>query len=597
MNILALTPPGRFPTVVSDPGQWWDRVSFSKDHKQVRFSANAAWWQIICSASAPDALLAGLSWSQSLRLRTQWRAAGLDIRRTCALADKSLDALRDPDTYRSICAYKQAIELLDEHLRALNKAQRSIRFSFEAGPLAAGVDYNDSSSMLAYARKDTLLSRLILSALDHCHDKIDLLIVSATSAQDLLCAMICVRLLREKNPLMHACLGDHGYENFSLQPHLAALRGTGALSRVFDTIIESKDERDDVIVSLIRSLSANNDIKGFLRSAQFPKIEKPFQYGPPAPPVPAFTPYPVFWTRLSKRRCYWSKCAFCAQNNKYDDPRPASLQEVSHAISRLERLYKAGYRNFYFSDEAVSPAWLDLFCQELEKKTLKFKWACRSKVETSFTPELLTRLRASGCYELLFGLETISARMQQRMNKYVAGLDARCIREMFFAAGRAGVGTHVNLLAGFPGDTPSEARETVDFVIETLKRVENSTFILNKFVLFPDTPVLRTPEKYDITPLPSKGDMPSHYGFEPAPEIKEDMLAVDRLIPSLRKRLYCELGWNDLITGSVQDTLLSFYFNTGHGAIFKAMDCNPFADPSKTAYISATLEGDRFPCL
>ena len=61
---------------------------------------------------------------------------------------------------------------------------------------------------------------MIDSALIEVPQETDVLVVSVTSPEDLLTALIAVRLLRKTRPRMHACLADHGYENFSLSPHL-----------------------------------------------------------------------------------------------------------------------------------------------------------------------------------------------------------------------------------------------------------------------------------------------------------------------------------------------------------------------------------------
>ena len=74
MKVVTLTPPGRFPTVVFDPGLWWDVVAASGEHQLSRFSANYAWWRTLGSAAARKAFLAPLSMAQGLRQRVEWRA-------------------------------------------------------------------------------------------------------------------------------------------------------------------------------------------------------------------------------------------------------------------------------------------------------------------------------------------------------------------------------------------------------------------------------------------------------------------------------------------------------------------------------------------
>jgi hypothetical protein len=49
MNLIAVTAPGRFPTVVHDPGRWWSALEGESGFTLLRVSANAAWWRVLCS--------------------------------------------------------------------------------------------------------------------------------------------------------------------------------------------------------------------------------------------------------------------------------------------------------------------------------------------------------------------------------------------------------------------------------------------------------------------------------------------------------------------------------------------------------------------
>jgi len=80
------------------------------------------------------------------------------------------------------------------------------------------------------------------------------------------------------------------------------------------------------------------------------------------------------------------------------------------------------------------------------------------------------------------------------MDKYVEGLDATAIEHVLSSVAAAGIGLHVNLIAGFPGDSAEEAVASVEFLIKVLSKLPNVTFTLNRFVLFPGTPIMSNPE-------------------------------------------------------------------------------------------------------
>jgi len=251
--------------------------------------------------------------------------------------------------------------------------------------------------------------------------------------------------------------------------------------------------------------------------------------------------------------------------------RPSS-NEIPGVLDRLEVLVLAGYRTVIFSDEALSPAILDNFSRGLADRGIKLRWSCRCKLELAFTPELFRQMHEAGCCQVLFGLESISPRMLRLMDKYVEGLDAHAIDNIFRALDRAGIGLHVNLIGGFPGDTPEELISSVEFVIQSLATLSNATFLLNRFALFCGSPVMNNPAAFGIEPVHVDGDMPWAYPYEHAPGFKANGLAVARLLPELKQRLTTGLGWDRFGAGAGTRAAINLYFLTGHrySGVFQA---------------------------
>ncbi|MEO6165214.1 MAG: radical SAM protein [Candidatus Binatia bacterium] len=582
-SVIALTPAGRFPTVVHDPGAWWSDLA--GEFRLTRFSANAAWWKFICSPGIAP-LIAGF--------HRPWRAAAL--KRSGLRAASGLDALRCKETFDNLGDYIATAAAIAGHITLLNDAQNELVISLKAGARVRGLNYDDSRSLATYSQKESLLSRTIDQALGEAPREIDLLVVSVTSPEELLTAMVAVRKLRLRHPRLHACLADHGYENFSLSFHLAKLRTAGTLDSVFDSIVESKDDRDTIVPQLARSLAIGQPLRGFLRRDMLPgdasSSGRPTTYSAP-PSVPTFAPEPVLSTRFSSRRCYWSRCAYCVQNNKYDGAETPSLAEIPAALERFEKLVSWGYRTLILGDEALSPAVLERLSNGIIERGITLSWCCRAKLELAFTPALFRRMRQAGCCEVLFGLESISPRMLKRMDKFVEGLTRERIKAIFENTAAAGIGIHVNLIAGFPGDTPAEVAASVDFLIEALAPLSHATFALNEFALFPETPVMRNPE-FGIEPVAADGDMPLRYDFSCAPGLESNHREIERQIRSLRLRLAKGLGWDRLGEGPGPDTARGLYFGSGHGALFKQKLESIFSNPLRHATPGAGAE-DREP--
>jgi hypothetical protein len=582
MKLAAVTAPGRLPTVVHDPGRWWRELATTGDHDLLRFSANEAWWRVVCSPHAPGAFLEALRPAARLRRRIEWRAQGIDLAHSGAAAASALVRLCRHETYRDAGTYIGVLAPLEAHLSALNAAQAEIRVSLDQGPYVPWVNYGSSRSLVDYARADTSLAALIRRAIESLPRDLDVLFINVTAPEDLLTAMIVARCWREAGGSGHVCLVDHGYENFSLRSHLGRLRESGSLLEMFDTVVERKDEEAAAVRDLVARLSRNERVKGFLRAAPVSGREHDDAEVPIPPPVPTFSPEPILWTRLSERRCYWSRCAFCVQNLKYDNPLPPARYEVEAALARIESALRAGYHNLIFSDEAIAPALLTDLCAGIEARGLRFRWACRCKLETAHTRELFERMRRAGCYEVLFGLESISPEVQKKMDKFVKGLDRERIRRILLALADTGIGVHLNLIAGFPGDSAGEVSDSVDFAIECLAHFNGATFTLNQFRLFPDTPVMEHPATFGVHPIvPAGDDMPSSYRYEVTPDLRDGHHAVLASIEGNRARLFQQLGWDPIMRAAGGSAAMALYFSSGHGAHMKTLARNPFANPPR----------------
>lgn len=554
MKISLLTPPGKFPTLLHDPGVLWSTASRHPGAELKRLNANFEWWRLFCGPGP---------------------------------AGRALEAFRGPELFASRERYFAAVGELTRFLAAFNREQEAFSVDLFRGPNARGLNYDDSGALAGYARRDTPLSRGVAAALDRLDLGADVFLFSVTFPQDLLTAMVAARLIRERRGAdPYLCLADHGYENFSLHAHAPALEESGHLAGFFDGVILSKQERRTVLTRVLERLSAGVRLEGFLHAEGLglPK-DAGFAAYPyvPSPPLETFAPKPVLWTRVSERRCYWSRCSFCVQNAKYDNPQPPSLSEVEGSLDKLVALAAAGYEYLVFSDEALSPSVLKSLSEGILRRGLRLKWSCRCRIESSFTPEILARMREAGCYEILFGLESASARMLKLMEKHDKGLDLGFVRSLWRQCDAAGIGMHITMIAGFPGDTAADSALTADFVSEALRGLRHATFKLNYFSLFPDTPVFNAPERYGVLLADGGGDMPMSYPYALTPELTGPMREVEELYPDLVARLYDRLGWTEFLRrhggGDAVDASLHLYFHTGHGTFFKTDGREVFGDP------------------
>jgi hypothetical protein len=205
---------------------------------------------------------------------------------------------------------------------------------------------------------------------------------------------------------------------------------------------------------------------------------------------------------------------------------------------------------------------------------------------------LLTLAANAGCYEILFGLETTSDALLHKMGKAVDGLNPDGVASIFRDMKQIGLGVHVNLICGFPGETLAEADATVKFVVETLAGHRNATYRLNRFTLFPDTPIFSEPSLFGIAHIQMRGDMPQHFAFELTEDVAAETAPVLRQFDAYSARLANGLGWDEIASNAAGRAALDLYFSSGHGAIFKSLSINPFeaaraATPANPAQMSS----------
>ncbi len=156
------------------------------------------------------------------------------------------------------------------------------------------------------------------------------------------------------------------------------------------------------------------------------------------------------------------------------------------------------------------------------------------------------------------------------MGKYTNGLTPQVLRRVFHNMHEASIAPHINLIVGFPGDTAAEAEATVDFTADILASSWGATYTLNKFVLYPNTPIQLNPSKFGVEPYDIIGDMPSAYPFKLDPSIVKQTMAAIADIPRFEQKLLAASSVNSLPSTEAGRLAASFYLGGGHGAIMKA---------------------------
>lgn len=568
MNITYLVPPGVFPSGIREPGKWFQEISNSENNIEL-YNANKEFWKSIFSSDIYD-LLGSLINNNKLEYM---KRHDYDSDRNISLCERKLNELTKIDTYVRLDKYIDIISTLAKHLDFINSIQNELNLNFITGITVKQLNYKKSVEIVKYSNLDTLLSLLIEKTLRKANKKIELLLVHINSPKELLTSMISVNLLKKKNGDLYACLVDHGYENFSFHQISDISSCENNVLKIFDSVIQFKEEKDFIVKALIDDLSKGNRKKGFLRAEDFDYIDKCNKIINPLPYIELYSPEPTLSTRISMNSCYWRRCTFCTQNSKYKNG-VRNIIDYDQVLNQMEYFIRCGYTRINFTDEALSPEFLKEFSRRIIIKKLEFKWICRCRLDEALTKEILTLMKNAGCQEILFGLESTSERIVKLMNKYNKIPDNKIISTILNNTYQCGISIHITLIIGFPGEEISDATNTVNFIIDNLANVPNATYWINKFTLFNNTEIADNPEKFNIEVINNEeGDLIyfRKFKYKTGPYKDENML--NNLIKELNKRLRYFINWNSLEPGENLSTAMMMYYFTSHGNFIKSKNC------------------------
>jgi anaerobic magnesium-protoporphyrin IX monomethyl ester cyclase len=169
-------------------------------------------------------------------------------------------------------------------------------------------------------------------------------------------------------------------------------------------------------------------------------------------------PYPI----MTSRGCiYW--CNFCTAVRMFGRRyRMRSPKNVVDEIEFLRKNYNAEQFTFYDDAFTVNQARTAEICDEIERRGLRIKWDCETRVDM-VSKELLVKMKQAGCIAVWFGVESGS---QQVVNAMAKGFSLNQIRRAFKWTKEAGLMTVAGVILGFPGETKETAWETIRFVQE-----------------------------------------------------------------------------------------------------------------------------------
>jgi Radical SAM superfamily len=378
----------------------------------------------------------------------------------------------------------------------------------------------------------------------------DIVGISIPTLEQMLAGMTLAYLIKEADLPCHVVVGG---------PHISMLREelprVPGLFDLFDSAVVFEGEKP--LLRLTEALDGDGDLSkvpnliyrdnGQVRATPFEEAE-----GIASLPLPDFDGLPLdryLSPRLvlplqTSRGCYHGKCAFC--NVGYGAARPYDQLSAERIVEQMLALRdKHGIRHVFFADEAITPRNLTGMSSLLEAQGSPVHWCGCVRFEKPLTGELLERMARGGCRMLLFGLETASEPIMQRMAK---GIQREQMSRILRQSAAAGIWNHTFFFFGFPGETLDHAQETVNFVYEHKQAIHSAspgTFLLERYA-----PAYCDPEKYGIKRIVEdpERDLAIYYDYEVEAGLDEALaeLVVSRLVDVLPEKRFGHYYVNDI---------------------------------------------------
>lgn len=384
---------------------------------------------------------------------------------------------------------------------------------------------------------------------DIIRERPDVVGISIPSMAQLVPGLTLAALIKDAGLPCHVTVGG---------PHITMLREriarTPALFTLFDSAVVFDGEAP--LLALCRALESGGDLSAVpgliyrdgetiranarAESAKIGALPQPDFDGLP---LDRYLAPELALPLMTARGCYFGKCAFC--NVGYGEPEFSLMRTEMLASQMLDLKKRYGVRQIFFSDEALTPRTMRELSQIMARDGVPLLWGGCARFEKPLTGELLRQVYAGGGRMFLFGLESASEAIMQRM---VKGTALEHMHRILRESTAAGIWNHTFFFFGFPGETLADAQQTVNFLYEHQEHIHSAAF--GTFLLEVDAPAHRHPQSFGITRVvehPDK-DLAIYFDYEVA-EGMDSALAervADSFLNALPAKFFPQFYVNDV---------------------------------------------------
>jgi len=382
------------------------------------------------------------------------------------------------------------------------------------------------------------------------HEQPDVVGISIPSMPQMLAGMTLCHLIKEAGIDCHITVGG---------PHISMLRDelakVPAMFNLFDSAVVFDGEVP--LLQLVQALESNGDLSVvpnlvYRDGDQIHTTDRKVPEKISNLPLPDFDGLPLdiylapvlALPLLTARGCYFGKCAFC--NVGYGEAESFSQLRAEQLADQMVALHdKYGVNHIFFSDEAITPKNLRALPPVLEEIDTKFHWGGCVRFEKVISQDLLNTIHDGGCRMILFGLESASEALMERM---VKGTEVNHMSRILKESSQAGIWNHTFFFFGFPGETLETAQETVNFLFQHKPYIHSAamgTFLMERY-----SPAHRFPERFGVSKIVEESDKDLAIYFEYEVEGGMDAnfadIVADRFMETLPDKSYPQFYANDV---------------------------------------------------
>lgn len=171
-----------------------------------------------------------------------------------------------------------------------------------------------------------------------------------------------------------------------------------------------------------------------------------------------------------------NKCSFCTESRFWKSFRSRSGENIYNEFVTQREIYGAYQSNgepreFAFMDSLVNANMVEFlkFCNLMIENQVHIPWVGKVAVSKNLTKEALMTMKKAGCKKLMFGVESGSKSVLEKMQKRFMIPTAEMVLK---DAHDSDIQVMIYILLGFPSETEKDFQETLQFIQRNRKYID-----------------------------------------------------------------------------------------------------------------------------